>query len=71
MARKRFRWTRARYYKAHRLSRYFDRHVYDLPSDPPVLLRLFWDLMKGIGRSDPLLTPMRLRERYQSDDIPF
>lgn len=34
MARKRFRWTRARFYKARSLSRYFARHVYDLPSDP-------------------------------------
>ncbi len=74
MARKRFRWTRARFYKARSLSRYFARHVYDLPSDPPRLLERLWELYGcHPSKDDPLLEPVRYRlsRRQDSDDIPF
>ncbi len=74
MARKRFRWNRARYRRAAHLSRYFARHVYDLPSDPPDLLRRYFDLWeRHPQRDDPLLQPLRWRDRQRSNDsdIPF
>ncbi len=70
MPRRRFRWTRERYRKAARLSRYFARHVYDLPSEQPELLRLFGELWaRHPQRDDPLMQP--LAYRYDRDDIPF
>ena len=74
MPRKRFRWTRARYRKAQSLSRYFARHIYDLPSDPPLLLRRFNELWeRNPQRDDPLLTPFCWRPNYIAldDGIPF
>lgn len=70
MARRRFRWTRERYRKAQRLSRFFSRLVYDLPSDPPRLLQRYFELWeRHPQRDDPLLQPVRYR--YERDDIPF
>ena len=72
--RRRFRWTRERYRKAESLSRYFSRHVYDLPSEPPELLRLLWELWaQHPQHNDPLLMPFkwRLRTFYPDDEIPF
>lgn len=72
--RKRFRWTRARYRKADRLSRYFARHIYELPSEPPLLLRRYNDLWgRHPQRDDPLLTPFAWRPRTLEfdDGIPF
>lgn len=76
MARRpRFRWTRSRYRKAASLARYFLRHVYELPSDPPTMIRRYWDLLeKHPQRDDPLDTPLRVRLARLSDDdsdIPF
>lgn len=72
MPRKRFRWTRERYRKAESLSRYFARHVYDLPSEPPRILERLWELWKPYPQGDdPLLTPIRHRRRDFSDSIPF
>jgi hypothetical protein len=73
MGRRRFRWTRERYYKAAHLSRYFARHVYDLPSEPPGLLERYWELWRRYPcGDDPLLTPLRHRHAFRDDDdIPF
>lgn len=74
MPRRRFRWTRERYRKAAHLSRYFARHIYDLPSEQPELLRLFGELWaRHPQRDDPLTVPMLCREPYVSreDDVPF
>lgn len=72
MARRRFRWTRDRYRKAAHLSRYFARHVYDLPSAPPSLLERYWELWARHPQADdPLLKPLRARRRFVDDDIPF
>ncbi len=75
MPRRRFRWTRERYRKAAHLSRYFARHVYDLPSEPPAILRRLWELWsRHPQRDDPLQRPLRARlyERRSFDDsIPF
>lgn len=76
MARRpRFRWTRSRYRKAASLSRYFARHVYDLPSDPPAMLRRYWELWeRHPSGTDPLALPLRARlARLHDDDsgIPF
>lgn len=71
MARRRFRWTRERYRKAHHLSRFYSRWVYDLPSDPPRLLQRFFDLwQRHPQRDDPLTKPIRLRRDFD-DSIPF
>lgn len=70
MARRRFRWTRERYYKAHHLSRFFARWVYELPSEPPRLLQRLWELYERHPQNtDPLLTP--LKYRHERDEIPF
>jgi hypothetical protein len=74
VTRRRFRWTRDRYRKAAHLSRYFARHVYDLPSDPPRLLERYWELwQRHPQRDDPLLESVRWRlaRRGDDDDIPF
>lgn len=71
MARRRFRWTRERYRKAQRLSRFFARWVYELPSEPPKLLQHYvelWDRHRQ--NDDPLLVPLKYR-RIDSDEIPF
>ena len=77
MARKRFRWTRARYKKADHLRRYFNRHVYDLPSEPPSLLERYWELWRRHPQAEDPLLDRTLRARLwdkkhdESDDIPF
>jgi len=70
MPRRRFRWTRERYRKAAQLSRYFARHIYDLPSEQPDLVRRYFELWdRHPQREDPLLQPVKYR--YERDDIPF
>lgn len=74
VTRLRFRWTRARYRKAASLARYFARHVYELPSDPPALVQRYFELWeRHPRRDDPLLTPFRYRACFAglTDDIPF
>lgn len=74
MPRRRFRWTRERYRKAAHLARYFARHGYSLPSEPPALVRRYWALWeRHPQRDDPLTKPMCWREPYISrdDDVPF
>lgn len=71
MARRRFRWTRERYRKAHHLSRFFARWVYDLPSEPPQLVQRLWELYERHPRNpDPLLVPLKYRHERDSE-IPF
>jgi hypothetical protein len=69
----RFHWNRKRYRKAQHLSRFFGRWVYDLPSDPPELLRRFYELWeRHPQRDDPLLTPFEWRRHsLDRDEIPF
>lgn len=71
MARRRFRWTRERYRKASHLARFYSRWVYDLPSEPPRLLKRYFELWESRPqRDDPLLQP--LRYRFDLDgEIPF
>lgn len=70
MTRRRFRWTRERYYKARHLSRFFARWIYELPSEPPRLLKHLWELCEQHPQNDdPLLTP--LKYRHERDEIPF
>ncbi len=73
MPRRRTFWTRAKYRKAATLARYFARHIYDLPSEPPALLQRFFELWELHPQNpDPLLLPMRARRHYNdTDDIPF
>lgn len=74
MARYRFRWTRRSYRKAASLLRYFNRHVYDLPSEPPIIVQRLFELWnKHPQRDDPLLMPLRTRQflRDEDDSIPF
>lgn len=71
MARRRFRWTRERYRKAHHLSRFYARWVYELPSQPPALLQRFYQLWeRHPQRDDPLTKPIRQRRDFD-DSIPF
>lgn len=72
MPHKRFRWTRERYRRAASLSRYFARHVYDLPSEQPRMLERLWELWaRHPQKEDPLLLPIRCRRTDFSDSIPF
>jgi hypothetical protein len=75
MSRRRFHWTRDRYRRAQSLARYFERHIYDLPSEPPLMLRRLWELWeRHPQKADPLLTPFRNRRRTLErldDGIPF
>lgn len=70
-----FIWTRRRYRKASSLARYFARHIYDLPGEPPrILQRLFALLEEHPQRNDPLERPLRSRlydRRAFDDSIPF
>mgnify|MGYP001252640996 CR=1 FL=1 len=69
-----FIWTRRRYRKASSLARYFARHIYDLPGEPPrILQRLFALLEEHPQREDQLLRPLRARldARRYDDSIPF
>jgi hypothetical protein len=72
---RRWRWTRKAWHKARSLSRYFARHVYDLPSEPPTIVQRLWDLQeRHPQRDDPLERPVRMRlydRRNFDDSIPF
>ena len=70
-ARSGFRWNRKKYRRAAHLARFFTR-VIELPADPPQLLRRYFELWEDHPqKGDPLLTPMRYRDHYLGDDIPF
>ncbi len=70
MARKRFRWTRKTYKHADHLARFYSRHPYELPDNPPRALRRYRELWeRHPQRDDPLLVP--LQWRHPGDDIPF
>jgi hypothetical protein len=72
MARRRFRWTRERYRKAHSLARFLARWPYDFNSDPPPLVQRFFDLYeKHPQREDRLSLPLRQRAAAFLDSIPF
>ena len=74
MRRQRFRWTRKLYRQADSLARFVGRHLYELPSDQPLLLRLYFALWeRHPQRDDPLTLPKYLREPYRSRDydVPF
>lgn len=71
MARRRFRWTRERYRKAHSLARFLARWPYHFDSYPPPLVQRFFDLYeKHPQRADPLTQPLHLRRGFP-DSIPF
>lgn len=65
----RFRWTRAKYYKAAHLSRLLSRFNYYYTDKPPLVER-YLELCEHIERQgrDPLLTPIGWR--YDTE-IPF
>lgn len=76
MARNRWRRTRRAYRKATSLQRYFDRHVYDLPSEPPTILRRLRELLARHPQRDaPLLQTLAVRRSLRwrdfDDSIPF
>lgn len=64
----RFRWTRAKYRKAHHLNRLLGKLDY-YGQKPPLVERFheLWD--RHPQGSDPLLAPIHWR--YDRDDIPF
>ena len=68
---RRFKWSRGLYRKAHHLFRLFGRwDCKQLPSDPPELLRRYFDLReRHRQQDDPLLVP--LKYRYDRNGIPF
>lgn len=74
MARRRFRWTRKEYEHAAWLSRFTGRHLYELPEQPPDLLRRYWELWERRPQhDDPLLESARhrLNRKQDTDEIPF
>lgn len=73
MARKRFKWTRSRYYKARSLVRFMNRHVCELPDEMPDLMRRYVELWeRHPQREDLLELPQWRRPRYSElNDIPF
>lgn len=67
--RARFKWNRAKYQHARRLARMFSRFEF-LPSDPPEMVRRYFELWEQYPEfGDPLLIP--LGHRRQDPDIPF
>jgi len=67
----RFRWNRRLYRQADQLSRLL-AHRLELPSEPPPLLRRYWELFERFPqRADPLALPIASRLRYWVRDIPF
>lgn len=67
MSRRRFKWTRKKYYAAHHQNRLLQRLDYSF--SPPPLVERFIELMDGIDGRDPLTTPIGWR--YDRCDIPF
>ena len=68
---RKFKWSRDRYRKAHHLARLFSRwDCQQLPSEPPDLLRRYFELWERHPQhNDPLLMP--LKYRYDTSGIPF
>ena len=72
MRRRRFRWTRERFRKAHSLARFLARWPYHFDSDPPPLVQRFFELYeRRPQREDPLMVPLRQRAAMFLDSIPF
>lgn len=75
MARNRFRWTRERYLKAHRLDRLLCRHIHGWGPDLPPIVQAFhelWCQQETRSVPDQLADPLYLRlARHKGDDIPF
>lgn len=72
--RKRFKWTRDRYYRAKHLARLLSAfEPYKLPDEQPGLARRYCDLMQPIWKqSDPFERPVWLRlEDTKPDGVPF
>lgn len=70
MRRRRFRWTRRLYLQADSLARFMSRHLADLPSEAPPLVRRYLALWERHPQhDDPLLRPTW--QRYSNDSIPF
>lgn len=65
-----FRWTRAKYRRAHRETRIYDREGYLYHGEPPLVgrFRELWE--QHPQNNDPLLTPIRWR-LPPDDGIPF
>lgn len=72
MTKNRFRWTRERYYRAHRLNRLLWRFTGNVP---PLVSRLheLLDRTPGVHGEDFLTLPLayRLSRRSSDDEIPF
>ena len=68
---RKFKWSRDRYRKAQHLLRSFGRwDCEQLPSEPPQLLRRYFELWERHPQhDDPLLLPLKCR--YDRNDIPF
>lgn len=73
-----FKWTRDKYRKAHQLARLFSRwsrlfsrlDCQQLPSEPPDLLRRYFELWERHPQhDDPLFVPLKCR--YDRSGIPF
>lgn len=69
MARRRFRWTRAKYQQAHREARVYDREGFMYHGEPS-LVRRYRELWEAHPQGDDPLRLPRYR-RYPPDDCPF
>jgi hypothetical protein len=66
-----FRWTRAKYKRAHHLARLFAGFLH-YRSEVPELVRRYQELEQQYPNcSDPLLTPLRYRADLRFGDVPF
>lgn len=66
---RRFRWTRAKYRRAHHLSRLLTGLLEYQGSPPPLVERYLELWARYPQKTDPLATP--LHRRYDIDSIPF
>lgn len=72
MTKNRFRWTRERYYRAHRLNRLLWRFTGNVPTLVQRLHELI-DRTPGMHGTDMLTLPMNIRHlgRFGDPDVPF
>lgn len=70
--RSRFKWSRKTYKHANHLSRLMARLV-DLPCEPPLLLRRYWELWERHKQHDDPMVNSNVRRRLDMIrcDIPF
>lgn len=66
-----FRWTRAKYKRAHHLTRLFSGFLH-YRSEVPALVRRYQELQEQYpNHRDPLLQPLRYRAAIRFGDVPF